>query len=215
MDSFSRRQITQALRLTDFDPVPAQQLMAPVPRALRRSFTQSGQARQGAVMMLLYPGSAGLNTLLTRRPETLNSHAGQIAFPGGAQDMGETLTQTALRETFEEVGVPPQQIEVLGTLTTIYIPVTDYEVHPFVGWMPARPIFYPNVHEVAELVETPLTLLLEPATRVVETWQLHGFDVRVPFFQVDGHKVWGATAIILSEFVERLRAVNPSLNTTP
>ena len=215
MDAFSRRQITQALRLADFDPIPAQQLMAPVPRALRRSFSQSGQARQGAVMMLLYPGSNGLTTLLTRRPETLNSHAGQIAFPGGAQDANESLPQTALRETFEEVGVQPQQIEVLGALTTIYIPVTDYEVHPFVGWMPARPTFHPNAHEVAELIETPLTLLLHPDTRVVETWQLHGFDVRVPFFQVDGHKVWGATAIILSEFVERLRAVTPSLDAAP
>lgn len=210
MDSISRRQIAQALSLAHFDPIPAQQLMAPVPRALRRSFSQSGQARQGAVMMLLYPGSHGLNTLLTRRPETLNSHAGQIAFPGGAQDPHENLAQTALRETFEEVGVPPQQIEVLGALTTIYIPVTDYEVHPFVGWMPARPTFQPSTHEVAELIETPLTLLLEPATRVVETWQLHGFDVRVPFFQVNGHKVWGATAIILSEFVERLKSVPSS-----
>ena len=205
MDIISRSHIIQALRLIDFDPTAAQQRMAPIPRALRRSFTQSGQPRQGAVLMLLYPGSGGLNTLLTRRTETLKSHAGQIAFPGGSRDGDESLAQTALRETFEEVGVQPQQIEVLGTLTTIYIPVTDYEVHPFVGWMPARPTFHPNAYEVAELIETPLTWLLEPATRVVETWQLYGFDVRVPFFQVNGHKVWGATAIILSEFVERLK----------
>ncbi|MCA9938242.1 MAG: CoA pyrophosphatase, partial [Anaerolineales bacterium] len=208
MDIISRHQIVEALRLADFDPAPAQQLMAPVPRALRPSFDRFGRARQGAVMLLLYPGADGeISTLLTRRPETLNAHAGQIAFPGGRQDAGEALTQTALRETFEEVGVWPRQVDVLGALTTIYIPVTDYEVHPFVGWMPARPTFQPNTDEVAELIETPLSLLLAPETRVVETWQLRGFDVLVPFFQVGEHKVWGATAIILSEFVERLRTV--------
>ncbi len=207
MAEISLPRIRQALALSGFDALRAQQRMAPEPRPLRRPVTVPDQARQGAVLVLLYPGTAGPDLVFIRRPDDLNAHAGQIAFPGGQQDRDERLVETALRETKEEIGVPPGAIQVLGTLSPIYIPVSDFEVHPFVGWHAGRPRFTPSADEVAEILEAPLNGLLDPTRREVETWFLYGMDVVVPFFRLGPHKVWGATAIILEELIERLRVV--------
>jgi hypothetical protein len=98
-------------------------------------------------------------------------------------------------------------VTILGELTPLYIPPSDFEVHPIVAWYAngKRPSFTPSDAEVAEILETPLSYLLTPASRGEETWTLRGYDVRVPFFNIQGHKVWGATAMMLSELVERLK----------
>lgn len=209
---FSLNHIQKSLSLPDFDPVPAQLQMAPLARVLRRPPNQAGTARQGAVLLLLYCRHDQIHLVLTKRPDTLNDHAGQVAFPGGRQHADETLEMAALRETFEEIGVESAGIRLLGTLTTIYIPVTDYEVHPFVGWFNGNqaPIFHPNPTEVAELLEVPLQHFWHSHNRVEETWQFRGADVRIPLFQFAEHKIWGATAIILNEFIERLKTVSKS-----
>jgi hypothetical protein len=93
-------------------------------------------------------------------------------------------------------------------LTCIYIPPTDFEVHPFVAWYEGRPIFVPQEREVAEILEVPLSLLLNPETRHEEEWNIRGMIVDVPYYQVGSHKIWGATATMLSELVERLRALS-------
>jgi hypothetical protein len=100
----------------------------------------------------------------------------------------------------------------MGNLTPLYILPSDFEVHPFVAWYDSgqRPLFHPAPHEVAEIIEAPLTHLLDPATRREEIWQLRGRDLLVPFFAVGSHKVWGATAMMMSEFLARVRAVNGS-----
>jgi 8-oxo-dGTP pyrophosphatase MutT (NUDIX family) len=116
---------------------------------------------------------------------------------------------TALRETHEEIGIAPQQLTILGELMPIYILPSDFEVHPFVAWHHnrQRPSFRPSLSEVAEIIETPLSHLLDPATRREEPWEIRGRQLTVPFLAVGSHKVWGATAMMLSEFLERMRAV--------
>jgi 8-oxo-dGTP pyrophosphatase MutT (NUDIX family) len=205
--------IERALALPDFDSFAAQQKMTPASRTNVRPKTQPGRARQGAVLLLLYCRREMWHVLLTRRPEEMNSHAGQISFPGGRREDGETLATTALRETEEEVGLPPAGVDLLGELATLYIPPSDFEVHPYVGYHPGPATFRRNPAEVAEILEVPLTHLLEPATRREEEWNLHGWRVTVPFFQVGPHKVWGATAMMLSEFLERLRLVGTQIHT--
>jgi 8-oxo-dGTP pyrophosphatase MutT (NUDIX family) len=162
--------------------------------------------REGGVLILLYPRLGRLHLVLTRRTETLRSHKGQISLPGGTREGDESLVQTALRETCEELGVPPDGSQVLGHLSPLYTPPSNYCIHPFVAYYPAAPNFYPDPLEVAEVLEAPVAWLLDPARRRVEHWTDARFDSarRVPFFDIQGHAVWGATAMILSEFATLL-----------
>lgn len=200
--------IRQALVLPNFDPQSAHYHMLPVDRRDRtRPRDLPGQPRVGGVLLLLYCHRQALHLVLTRRRDDLTSHAGQISFPGGRREPGETAVAAALRETEEEIGVPATAVTILGHLTTIYIPPSDYEVHPFVGWVNGgeRPIFVPEVREVAEILEVPLAHLLDPHTREIGPIPVRGATYTVPYYNVNGHKVWGATAILLSEFLARVR----------
>jgi 8-oxo-dGTP pyrophosphatase MutT (NUDIX family) len=201
--------VQKAIALPDFDGRSAQFKMAPILRQNLRRPEQAGQPRVGSVLIMLYCLAGELHLILTRRRDDLNSHAGQVSFPGGKRDNDEPLSTTALRETYEEVGIAPRLLTILGQLTTIYILPSDFEVHPFVAQysLEERPIFHPAPHEVAEIIEVPLRHLLDPATRQEEMWHLRGHELSVPFFTIGEHKVWGATAMMLSEFVERLRVV--------
>ena len=201
--------LKRALTLPDFDGRKAQATMNMSTRMRRvvRPRDVPGKPRVGAVMMLLYPHNGEPHVLYTKRPSSLKDHSGQISFPGGKVEEGEAWLATALRETCEEVGVADDLIEVVGELTDLYIPPSDFEVHPFVGWCRVRPNFQPSPDEVAELIEAPLSLLLDPATAKSEErtlkrkdWQMT-FDV--PFYHVFGHKIWGATAIMTGEFLAR------------
>lgn len=208
----SRADVEQALALPDFDVAAAQRLLSPLTRAISRPQELGGRPRLGGIMVLLYPAAEELHLVLTRRRPDLAAHPGQISFPGGRNEAPETLQQTALRETEEEIGVPARAVQVLGTLTPIYIPPSDFEVFPFVGWVQngKRPAFVPQPSEVAEIIELPVASFLAPAARAEAWWDLNGRRVLVPHFLVSGHTVWGGTAIMLSEFVERLRAVLPA-----
>ncbi|MBP6471183.1 MAG: CoA pyrophosphatase [Chloroflexi bacterium] len=206
--------VEKALSLKAFDIESAQKKMMPFGGAGRRLPADNEPLRIGAVLLLLYCHDGELYLVLTRRRDDLPSHAGQISFPGGRQEQGETLLDTALRETEEEIGVAGTAVSPLGQLTPIYIPPSGFMVHPFIGWYQSdrRPHFRPSVEEVAEIIEVPLRDLLDPASATAEPWDFRGSQVTVPFFAVQGHKVWGATAIMLSEFVERLRIVSGAPN---
>jgi 8-oxo-dGTP pyrophosphatase MutT (NUDIX family) len=206
---YSKERIERALTLTDIDTAAAQEKMTPRPRGVRPP-ELTGRPRQGGVLVILYEKNGATHLVLTRRRDDLNSHAGQISFPGGRREDGEPLQMTALREAQEEVGVNPAALDVLGRLTPLYIPPTDYEVHPYVAWHDGVPFFVPQLHEVAEIIEVRLDFLLDPANRFEEPWELRGFVVQVPYYLVREHKVWGATAMMLSEFLERVAAVVPS-----
>ena len=203
------QQVQQALGLLDFDAEAAQKKMAPLSRALVRPLGLQGTPRLGGVLVLLFCKDNSLHIVLTRRRDDLASHGGQISFPGGRNEAPETLLHTALRETEEEVGIMPADLEILGSLAPIYIPPSDYEVHPYVAWFSngELPAFKAAPQEVAEIIEAPLAMLLDPASRTVETWDINGQQIVVPFFAVQGTKVWGATAVMLSELIERLRSI--------
>ena len=199
--------IRRALTLPNFDARQAHLHMLPMGRNGQRPSELPGKPRIGGVLLLLYGYQKTTQLVLTRRRDDLNSHAGQISFPGGRQEPNETAVQADLRETEEEIGVPTTAISILGELTSIYIPPSDFEVHPFVGWVNGgeRPTFVPETREVAEILEVSLSHLLNPGTREVGPIPVRGATYTVPYYNVRGHKVWGATAILLSEFLARLR----------
>lgn len=171
-----------------------------------------GTGRIAAVLVLVYPTVTGAHLVLTKRHANLSKHANQISFPGGSQDTGETLPQTAIRETFEEIGVSPDSINLCGHLTPVYIPPSDFTVTPFVGWRHEPPSFIRSESEVAQIIEVAIDRLLRPATLVVGNIVLDNGDIKQsPFYQVDEHKVWGATAIMLSELIERISRVRKLL----
>lgn len=196
------RQLRQDLR----NPLPGRSVqyqMAPHPRP-GGEFDDAprSDARRGGVLMLLYPHDAQIYLPLILRPTYPGVHSGQIGLPGGGQEpVDRDLIDTALRETYEEVGVHKSQYTVLGQLTPLYVAASNYIVLPSVAWIDYRPEFHIDPYEVAELIEAPLRTLLDPATRRVEPWTLRGRAVEVPYFAVGEHFVWGATAMMLSELL--------------
>jgi 8-oxo-dGTP pyrophosphatase MutT (NUDIX family) len=198
--------VRTALALKDFDAGAAWRRMAPQPRAMHRPLDWPGKARLAGVLVLLYPHGGALSLVLNRRSDSLDVHGGQISFPGGRREGNESLVQTALRETEEELGVAPASVEVVGSLTSLYA-FSDFEIHPTVGYTPLRPDWHPNPDEVDRLLELPLAQLLDDAIKAAEEWEWDGGKMWVPFYRVQGETVWGATGIILCELEWRLRAV--------
>jgi 8-oxo-dGTP pyrophosphatase MutT (NUDIX family) len=203
--------VQAALALDPFDAAAAHHMMAPLTRQMERPSELTGKARVASVLLLLYVRADALNFVLTRRRDDMNSHAGQVAFPGGRKEPHETPAAAALRETFEEIGVLPTAVTIIGQLASIWIPPSDFFVTPYVGWVPNgdQLAFKPAEAEVAEIIEVPVSHLLQPNTIKQGTIQRDDFHFDVPYFDVDGRMVWGATAVMLSEFVERLRLVIP------
>lgn len=182
----------------------AQMRMAPNPRAGWDPLKFPDDARAAAALLLLYPDQHGANIALTVRGSELRNHTGQVSFPGGGVDDGETIEQAAIREAQEEVGVDPQAVETLGRLTPLHIPVSRYILHPVVAYTPLRPAFQRAEWEVARIIEAPVAVLQDPRTikREIRTRIVNGqtIEVDVPFYDIDGEKVWGATAMVLAEF---------------
>jgi len=181
----------------------AQARMAPPYRRdqIAEALNPPKDCRQAGVLILLYPQNGQLYFPLTRRPDSVEFHKGQISLPGGSRENTESLRQAALREAQEEIGVEQSAVEVLGQLTSLYVPPSNFCVQPFVGYMPRHPNFQLEEKEVAELIKVPLEKLLDPASAHEEDWDIRGGTWRIPFYQFGPHKVWGATAMILAEFV--------------
>lgn len=158
-------------------------------------------ARIAAALLLLYPRDFGVAMPLTVRASTLAHHAGQISLPGGATDPGETLAQAALREASEEIGIDPAAVRVLGELTPVHVIVSGFTLHPVVGITDVRPAFIAAPGEVEEIVEVSLDDLRD-ASRIRRGSRIReGEAIEFPYFDLAGHQVWGATAMVLGEFV--------------
>ena len=153
-------------------------------------------------MLLLFPVDHRVHLLLTVRSSRLPSHAGQVSLPGGAVESGETLEHAALREAHEETGVEPARVRVVGRLTPLHIPVSGYVLHPVVGVTDERPDFRPADAEVDRLLEPGLADLLDPGCIRHRPRRRDGLFQDVPYFALDGLEVWGATAMVLAEFLQ-------------
>lgn len=185
-------------------PLPgpaAQQTMAP---SVRRNDPQADARaiREAGVLLLLYVQRGVLHMPLIVRPDYDGPHGGQVAFPGGRREPGDPdLWRTALRETEEEIGVRSDAIRKMGALSPIFIPNSRYQVSPFVGCVEGVPVFRPDAAEVSQVLPVPVSALLDGTRRQRETWRIRGQAVDVPFFAFGKHKIWGATAMILAEFL--------------
>jgi 8-oxo-dGTP pyrophosphatase MutT (NUDIX family) len=157
--------------------------------------------RTAAGLLLLYPRADDVAVPLTVRASGLTRHAGQISLPGGATDPGETLSETALREAAEEIGVDPSSVRILGELTPVHVLVSGFTLHPIVGITDRRPDFVAAPGEVGEILEVSLDHLRDASRIGRGTRVREGVAVEYPYFDLLGHQVWGATAMILGEFI--------------
>ena len=198
--------------------------MAPQPRRLdapnehdalnERNPPAEGNARnerdppaKAAVLLLVYRHEQQLYTVLTQRAAHLASHSSQVSLPGGRIGSGESVEQAALREAEEELAVSRECVKILGRLTPLLVFSSNHLIHPVVGWTVSKPDFVPNPQEVEEILEIPVNSLLESKTVTREIWHQRGVKREVPFFLIQGYKVWGATAMVLSEFVSVLQSI--------
>lgn len=158
---------------------------------------------QSAVLLLLYPFEETWNIVLIKRPDYEGVHSGQIALPGGKQESSdEGLLQTALREAREEVGIATDEIQPIGNLSKIYIPPSHFMVHPYVAVCKNRPHLVGDVREVKEILHVPVHSFIGEDKIILEKIFIprNNLFMKVPAYKVDSHIIWGATAMILSEF---------------
>jgi 8-oxo-dGTP pyrophosphatase MutT (NUDIX family) len=190
--------------------VAAQEKMASSIRtALRLKADPDELTRKSAVLLLFYPEADQIFLPMIVRPVYTGVHSGQVAFPGGRmEDTDRDLPDTALREAHEEIGIPPATVEVLGLLSPLFIPASNYIVYPVVGAIDVRPDFNTDPREVAQLLEIPLNDLLD-ATRIgtKEIVVRDNITIQAPFYDLQGQMVWGASAMILSELLVVLEEI--------
>jgi 8-oxo-dGTP pyrophosphatase MutT (NUDIX family) len=160
--------------------------------------------RASAVLAPLYEEDGSVHVVLTRRAQHLRSHRGEVSFPGGGQELGEDLRTTALRESFEETGLDPSSVEIIGELDHLETVTSRSFITPFVGVLPGRPSLEPNPGEVEKILHVPLADLLAPHVFREERWGLPPLDRPIYFFDVVGDTIWGATAFMLRNFLALL-----------
>lgn len=175
--------------------------LAPQPRRDWPTGSSPAQMRHAAGLLLLIPLDSLAHVVLTVRAGTLGRHGGQISLPGGVIEPGETFEQAALREAHEEVGLSADHVAVLGALSPIDIPVSGFRLHPIVAAADRRPALSAADGEVARILEVPVDDLLSDSHLVTARRLRDGHEITVPLFRFGDDEVWGATAMILSEFL--------------
>jgi 8-oxo-dGTP pyrophosphatase MutT (NUDIX family) len=189
---------------------PAHEKMVPPTRreSLYNPFPVNN-VKYSAVLILLYPHEDSLNFVLIKRAQYDGVHSGQIALPGGQiEDSDKDLKFTALRESQEEIGIDIHQVSISGKLSEIYIPPSNFRVQPFVGFYSGKPVFQADGIETIRTIEVSLKDFLNPDLQTKkEVYRRNGAAVKVPCFYLNGEIVWGATAMILSEFLSVLQEI--------
>jgi 8-oxo-dGTP pyrophosphatase MutT (NUDIX family) len=165
-------------------------------------------ARAAAVLMPMFDLDEAAHVVLIKRPDTMATHKGQIAFPGGKVEPNTDvdLRGAALREAYEEVGIPPHDVEVVAQLDTVGTAASMFTIAPFVGFLAARPALLPNPGEVVRVLEVPVSELLDPDVFHEEQWKLAEWYQPMSFFDLEDETIWGATARILYSFLSHLVA---------
>jgi 8-oxo-dGTP pyrophosphatase MutT (NUDIX family) len=166
-------------------------------------FKQPANAVKSSVLILLYPDGTDeqITFVVTLRPTYEGIHSGQISLPGGRYEEPDTsLINTALRETQEEVGIDPAKVTIIGKLTELYIPPSNFIVQPFVGFANVQPVFTAHPKEVEKIIEIPVWKLLDDKNYMQKEIVAGGIQFSTPSFVIDGTTIWGATAMILNEF---------------
>jgi 8-oxo-dGTP pyrophosphatase MutT (NUDIX family) len=185
-------------------PLPglgAQLTMAPPYRAELMRQVMNHTWRDAGVLVGITPGPVGPALILTLRRDDLKHHAGQVSFPGGAVDPDETPDGAAVREAFEEVGIEARHIEIMGALSPLHVPPSGFCVYSFVAAVGPEASLTACDSEVACIIKAPLSDFLDTAGKQHHSRVIAGTPVRVPHYNVDGHIVWGATAMIIAELV--------------
>jgi len=160
-----------------------------------------------AVLILLYLEDNEIHFFLTKRSNELEHHKGQISLPGGTQEENEELTHTALRETQEEIGINKTSISIIGSMTPLFVPVTGFMIHPFIGYSSNKLEPTPDPSEVEAIFSVNISDLLNEANQTIEKRNIRGYDVEVPYFKLNNYEVWGATSMILSEFRDLIKSI--------
>ena len=207
------RSLPDDLRRRLGEPLPglaAQLRMAPDPRTWP---DEGASLRPAAALLLIYPHAGEWHVPLTVRGSALRHHTGQVSLPGGRLDRpDESVEHAALREAEEEVGVAPTTVEIIGRLTPVPIAVSGHLLHPVIGLTQQRPAFSIAAAEVQRLIELPIARLMEPDTvgteERVRPLPPHVVQI-IPYFDVDGARIWGATAMVLAEFAALLDRIEP------
>lgn len=193
-------------------PLPgsdAQHLLAPVgrPHFLPKD-AELKNIRKAGVMALFIKTDSKPHLVLIERATSKGVHSGQIAFPGGQVEKQDlSFKETALRETEEEIGLQASEIEVFGSFSPIYIEPSNYLVHPFTGIYHGNPAFVPQVSEVANIISIDFNHFLLDSSIIEQNINVRGFNMKVPTFYIDGHTIWGATAMMLSELRQMIIGV--------
>jgi 8-oxo-dGTP pyrophosphatase MutT (NUDIX family) len=164
-----------------------------------------GYAKEASVLMLIFERENQPHFLLTLRTEEVSTHKGQISFPGGMRQGEESLEQTALRETFEEVGIAPDRIEILGRFHD-YLSITGHRVAPFAAYIQGHFDTVPQRGEVAEVLQVPWSLFLDPSRQRTERMLRHGAMIDVYFYRYEPNEIWGLTARIIKDFLEAMNS---------
>jgi 8-oxo-dGTP pyrophosphatase MutT (NUDIX family) len=186
-------------------PLPgenAQFLMAPITRQkIKQQQINTYLPRKSAVLILLYPTGNSINTILIQRPVYEGFHSGQIAFPGGKFEEKDLLLEnTALREANEEIGINTNNIQLIGSLTDVYISPSNFLVKPFVGFVNELSELKVDSYEVDKIIHSNLFSLNNDSIKGLKTIEhSNGFKIKTPYYEVEGFTVWGATAMMISE----------------
>ncbi len=185
----------------------AQQKMAPSVRYKGKTFPESdSEIKNSGVLILLYPKYDKLHLVFMKRTEYPGAHSGQVSFPGGKYEDGDkTLIDTAKREANEELAIKPSEINIIGQLSPLFVPISGFKIQPVVAYQNSTPDFVPDPEEVQEVIEISAKQLFKVDNCKTEILEKDGYKVTAPYFDAKGHHIWGATAMILSELRDILR----------